>query len=323
MQQVTMADVAARAGVSRALVSIVMRGVPGASPENRERVLRAAAELDYHPDQRARLLGSGRSRTLGVVHGLHEPFHGDLLESLYSAVAGTPWRLALEPRGRIRAEAVAVRALLDQRVEALLLLGPTAPAADLARLAARVPVVVLARSLRAGRADEVGVVRTDDEAAARTAVEHLLALGHRRIVHAHGGRAPGAAERRAGYRRAVTAAGLVPELVHGPDHEVVDDLVAALPDAVLAFNDEAAAGLLHTLRARGVAVPGDVSVVGFDDSSVAALPTVSLTTVGQDADRLARLAVEQAEGRVEGVEAVQREVVVPPRLVVRGSTRAR
>jgi DNA-binding LacI/PurR family transcriptional regulator len=115
----------------------------------------------------------------------------------------------------------------------------------------------------------------------------------------------------------------VPELVHGPDHEVVDDLVAALPDAVLAFNDEAAAGLLHTLRARGVAVPGDVSVVGFDDSSVAALPTVSLTTVGQDADRLARLAVEQAEGRVEGVEAVQREVVVPPRLVVRGSTRAR
>ncbi|WP_432510644.1 LacI family DNA-binding transcriptional regulator [Kineococcus sp. SYSU DK001] len=318
MQQVTMADVAARAGVSRALVSIVMRGVPGASPANRERVLRAAAELDYHPDQRARLLGSGRSRTLGVVHGLHEPFHGDLLEALYATVGPGPWRIALEPRGRTRSEAQAVRALLDQRVEALLLLGPALPTADLTDLAARVPVVVLARAVRSSA---VAVVRTDDDAAARTAVAHLTGLGHRRIVHLHGGRAPGAAERRAGYRAAVTAAGLQPELLTGDS--AVDAIATDPPDAVLAFNDETAAALMHTLRARGVAVPGDVSVVGFDDSSVAALPTVSLTTVGQDAAALARHAVEQAEARVEDTGTARREVVVAPRLVVRGSTRAR
>lgn len=313
-----MADVAARAGVSRALVSIVLRGVPGASPANRERVLRAAAELDYHPDQRARLLGSGRSRTLGVVHGLHEPFHGDLLEALYATVGPGPWRIALEPRGRTRTEARAVRALLDQRVEALLLLGPALHTADLTELAARVPVVVLARAVRSG---PVAVVRTDDDAAARTAVEHLTGLGHRRIVHLHGGRAPGAAERRAGYRAAVTAAGLRPELITGDT--AVDALAADPPDAVVAFNDETAAGLMHALRTRGLTVPGDVSVVGFDDSSVAALPTVSLTTVGQDAAALARHAVDQAEARVEGTGEARREVVVAPRLVVRGSTRAR
>ncbi|ABS05618.1 LacI family DNA-binding transcriptional regulator [Kineococcus radiotolerans] len=324
-QPVTMADVAARAGVSRALVSIVLRGVPGASATNRERVLRAAAELDYHPDERARLLGSGRSRRLGVVHGLHEPFHGELLDALYAAVAGTPWRLTLEPRSRTRPEPAAVRALLDQRVEALVLLGPGSGRAALQELGARVPVVVVARALP--RVD-AGVVRTDDDAGARLAVEHLLALGHRRVVHVHGGRAPGAAERRAGYRRAVREAGLRPELVAGGGDGAAGEAAAAAllagppPEAVLAFNDECAAGLLHALRARGTAVPADVSLVGFDDSTVAALSTVSLTTVAQDPAALARHAVAEAVARVEG-DTDRPEVVVAPRLVVRGTTTGR
>ena len=79
---ITMADVAERAGVSRALVSIVFRGAPGASPESRERVMRAAEELSYRPDRRARLLGSSRSRTVGVIFGLHREFHAELVEWL-------------------------------------------------------------------------------------------------------------------------------------------------------------------------------------------------------------------------------------------------
>ena len=82
---VTMADVAASAGVSRALVSIVFRGVPGASPETRQRVMEAAEQLSYRPDQRARLLGSHRSRTVGVVFGLHHEFHAEVVEALYGA----------------------------------------------------------------------------------------------------------------------------------------------------------------------------------------------------------------------------------------------
>ena len=92
---VTMADVAERAGVSRALVSIVFRDVPGASAATRERVMQAAEELSYRPDQRARLLGSNRSRTVGVTFGLHQEFHAEIVEGLYRAVEGTGYDLVL------------------------------------------------------------------------------------------------------------------------------------------------------------------------------------------------------------------------------------
>ena len=327
-QPVTMADVAARAGVSRALVSIVVRGVPGASPASREKVLRAAAELDYHPDQRARLLGAARSRTLGVVLDLRQPFHGELVEALYAAVdrdgrAGAGWRLALEPTVPSRPPATAVRSLLDHRCEAVLLLGPTSPAAELARLAERLPGVVLARAVEAVGVD---VVRTDDEAGARLATEHLLALGHRRLAHLHGGRSPGAAQRRAGYRAAVRAAGVRAELVAGGPGESDGQAAAPRllrpdgPTAVLAFNDACAVGLLAAARARGTAVPERLSIVGYDDSAVAALPSVALTTIGQDAAALAEHAVQRAVGRAEDPRAPAAEVVVAPRVVRRRTT---
>lgn len=324
-QAVTMADVAVRAGVSRALVSIVLRGVPGASPDNREKVLAAAAALDYHPDQRARLLGSSRSRTLGVVYDLHRPFHGEVLEELYAAVTGGAWRIAVEPTAPSRPERTAVRALLDQRCEAVLLLGPTTSAAALAELAERVPVVCVARSVRRPGVD---VVRTDDALGARSAVEHLLGLGHTRIAHVHGGRAPGATERRAGYRAALRAAGSDPELVPGGPGEADGQRAAPEvlrpggPTAVLAFNDACAAGLLAAARGRGTAVPGDLSIVGYDDSAVAALTSISLTTVGQDSRALARRAVERAVARVEDASLDASETVIAPRLVPRGTTAA-
>ena len=324
-QQVTMADVAAHAGVSRALVSIVLRGVPGASPQNRAKVLAAAAALDYHPDQRARLLGSRRSRTIGVVYDLHRPFHGEVLEELYAAVSDGSWRLAVEPTAPSRPERTAVRALLDQRCEAVLLVGPTTSAAALAELAARVPVVSVARAVRRPGVD---VVRTDDALGARLAVEHLVGLGHARIAHAHGGRAPGASERRAGYRAAVRAAGGGPDLVEGGLGEADGQRAAPEllrpggPTAVLAFNDACAAGLLAAVRGRGRSVPGDLSIVGYDDSAVAALAPVSLTTVGQDSRELARQAVQRAVARVEDASLPASETVISPHLVQRSTTAA-
>lgn len=323
---VTMEDVAARAGVSRALVSIVVRGVPGASPATRERVLRAAAELDYRPDQRARLLGRSRSRTIGVVYGLRAAFHAEVVEQLYRAVEDGDYELALSAAAPSRPEARAVRALLDYRCEALVLLGPTLPRAAIEELAGRVPVVVVARALRCRTVD---VVRTDDAAGARLAVEHLLSLGHERIAHVDGGRAPGAAERRRGHRAAMEKAGLgdrVRVVPGGPTEGSGERAVAALPSrsrptAVTAFNDICAVGALGAARARGLRVPGDLSVVGYDDSQVAALATVDLTTVAQDAGTLAASALERAQARLEDPPgAPGREVVVAPRLVVRGTT---
>ncbi|WP_432483241.1 LacI family DNA-binding transcriptional regulator [Kineococcus esterisolvens] len=327
----TLADVAREAGVSRALVSIVMRGVPGASPQNREHVLRVAAELDYQPDQRARLLGSGRSRTLGVVFGLREPFHGDLVEALYSAVSATDWRLSLQPRMERRPEAVAVRELLAERVEAVVLVGSLMDRGALSELAERVPVVLLARSLPPdGQVQGVGTVRTDDEAGIELALHHLLDLGHRHIAYVHGQRAPGAAERRRAYRKVLTAAGLPVDLVAGGTTSTSGEKAAVAltercgaerPTAVLAFNDVCAAGLLASLRAHDVTVPDKLSVVGFDDSAIASLETVSLTTVGQDVHLLAAEAVAQATQRVEQ-EINPANAVIAPQLIVRRTTSA-
>jgi DNA-binding LacI/PurR family transcriptional regulator len=326
-RSVTMVDVAERAGVSRALVSIVFRGVPGASPETRRRVIQAAEELDYRPDQRARLLGSNRSRTVGVVFGLRHEFHAEVVEALYHSVEATGYDLALGATAPTRDERRVAQTLLDYRCEALILVGPTLPRAAVEQLAERLPVVVVARALRSRSVD---VVRTDDVAGARLAVEHLAGLGHRSIAHVHGGRAPGAAERRRGYRSAMRELGLDAEareisggLQEEDGERAAAGLVADPPTtAVTAFNDHCAAGLLFELRARGAHVPGDLSVVGYDDSHLAGLSSVALTTVAQDSRALASaalgLAVSRAEAGPGGPSPT--EIVVPPRLVVRRTT---
>src|SRR5919112_2248247 len=323
----TMADVAARAGVSKALVSIVFRSAPGASPESRERVMRAAAELDYRPDHRARLLGRGRSRTIGVVFGLHREFHGSLVEYLYGAADGSGWDLALGACAPSRNEHTAIRALLEQRCEALLLLGPTMRNGDLADLATRSPVVVVARAVRSNLVD---VVRTDDVTGGRLGVEHLAALGHRSLVHVDGGRAPGAAERRRGFRRAVVDFGLEGRVLNGgtgdtdgarsADGVVASWRAAGAATGITMFNDNSAAGLLAALRAQRVSVPGDLSLVGYDDTRVAALTGVALTTVAQDPQTLARVAIELATGRIQDRDRPCTEAVVAPSLVVRATT---
>jgi DNA-binding LacI/PurR family transcriptional regulator len=326
-RSVTMADVAERAGVSRALVSIVFRGVPGASPDTRRRVMQAAEDLGYRPDQRARLLGRNRSHTVGVVFGLHHEFHAEVVEDLYRSVETTGYDLVLGAAAPSRDERLAAQSVLDYRCEAVILIGPTMPRTAIEQLAERLPVVVVARALRSRALD---VVRTDDVAGARLAVEHLAGLGHRSIAHVHGGRAPGAAARRRGYRTAMRELGLGAEareigggLTEEDGERAATGLAADTPvTAVTAFNDRCAAGLLFELRARGTRVPEDVSVVGYDDSHIAGLSSVALTTVAQDSAALASSALAVAVSRVEAGpgRASPTEVVVPPRLVVRRTT---
>jgi DNA-binding LacI/PurR family transcriptional regulator len=288
--------------------------------------MRAADELAYRPDRRARLLGSSRSRTIGVVFGLHREFHTEVVEQLYRTVEQGDFELALGAVAPTRDERTAVRSLLEFRCEALVLVGPTMPRRDLDELAAQVPVVVLARELRAPSVD---VVRTDDEAGARLAVEHLTGLGHRAIVHVDGHRAPGAAQRRRGYRAAMADAGLArhERIVRGGlgDEDGERAAVELLsgrrrPTAVTAFNDHCAAGLLASARQRGADVPRKLSLVGYDDSHIAGLSSISLTTVAQDARALAEAALDRATLRADDAGALPVEIVVPPHLVVRSTT---
>lgn len=324
-----MEDVAALAGVSRALVSIVFRDQPGASAETRRRVFAAADCLHYRPDHRARLLGRKRTGLVGVVFSMRHTFHGDLVEALYAHAEPAGFEVALSAVTPTRDERTAIAALQSYRCEALLLLGPELAEDELIALSRSVPVVTVARSLssRALALGSIDVVRSDDSAGAAAAVDHLVREGHTTIWHIDGRRAPGATDRRRGYRAAMRHAGLPSRVLPGGMTEDRGAAAAQVlladaerPSAVTVFNDSSAVGLLDTLRRAGVDVPGDLSVVGYDDDRVAQLPSVDLTTVRQDADRLASAVVEQAMDRINGRAA--RQTVIPPTLVVRGTTGA-
>ncbi|GIE98724.1 LacI family DNA-binding transcriptional regulator [Paractinoplanes rishiriensis] len=320
----TLADVAARAGVSKSLVSLVMRGEPGAGTDTRRRVREAADELGYQPDSRARLLRSGRSRLLGVVFGIQHAFHVDLVTALYTAARDRGYELALSAVTPDRDEAEATAGLLQDRCEALIMLGPQTPAPALAQIATRLPVVVLARGVRG-----LDVIRTADADGLHQAVDHLALLGHQRIAHIDGGRAPGAADRRRGYREAMHAHGLrrhvqvVPGGLTETDgataaHTLLDDNEP--PTAVTVFNDRCATGVLDVLARAGARVPDQISVVGFDDSHLARLAHINLTTIAQDVPAMTELAVARAVDRINGVAVAHPTSVVAPHLVVRGTT---
>jgi DNA-binding LacI/PurR family transcriptional regulator len=310
--------------VSVALASIVMRGVPGAGAATRERVLDVAERLGYRPDSRARLLRSGRSHLLGVVFDVRHAFHHGLLTGLYTAAEAAGYQLALSAVTPRRDERTAVASLLEDRCEALVLFGPRMRIGELAALTARLPVVAMGRGVRHV---DVDVIHTDDARGSREAVDHLVTLGHRRIAHVDGGRAHGAAERRNGYRAAMRRHGLA-DLVRvvpgGPGEDdgagAAPGLLADPPTAVTVFNDLSATGLLQVVRRHGLDVPGDLSVVGYDDSSVSRLAHIDLTTVAQDVDAMAAHAVGRAIERIEGVPVGRRSVVTAPHLVVRGTT---
>jgi DNA-binding LacI/PurR family transcriptional regulator len=321
-------DVAARVGLSPATVSLVLRNVPGPSAQTRRRVLEAAADLGYRPDRTASLLARRRTRLLGVMMDIRSPFHCELVEDLHEVADGLGYDVVLSTVGRSRDEQRAVDTLVDFRCEALILLGPDAPAARLAALARQLPVVVIGRRVGAPGID---VVRSADDQGVGLAVDHLAELGHCTIAYLDGGKGTIAADRRGGYRRAMRRHQLGDHVRILPgDHTEEAGMRAAAtllaesepPTAVVAFNDRGALGLMDAFNRAGIDIPQALSVVGYDDSPIAHLAHVNLTTVGQNARQQAERAVAAATERVEDGRTSPHEVVLPPQLVVRGTTAA-
>ena len=321
-------DVAAEAGVSTASASLVLRGAPGPSGTTRDRVLDAAARLGYRPDRAASLLARRRSRLIGVVMDVRSTFHAQMVEDVHEAAEEYGYDLVLSTVTRTRDEGRAVETLLDSRCEALILLGPEAPAARLSALDRQLPVVAVGRPVPSAGLD---VVRAADDEGVALAVDHLVGLGHRRIAYVDGGRGVIAAGRRRGYQRAMRRhrLGAFLRVVEGDRSEESGARAARTlfgpelsPTAVLTYNDRSAVGLLDALLRSGVDVPGAVSVVGYDDSPLSRLAHIDLTTVSQDSRQLMRHAVAVVVERLDGGRTEHREVVVVPRLVVRGTTGA-
>jgi len=333
----SMSDVAAVAGVSHQTVSRVLNGHPSVRGQTRERVLAAIETLGYRRNSAARALATARSDTLGVVTT------GSVLFGPTSTL------VAVEGAARDRGYFVSVATLrthdssamlaalehfMAQGVEGIVVIAPQDDvAAAVESFRAPVPVVVVAAS-DDDRTTPAGPgtlsLAVDQRLGARIATEHLLDLGHRDVVHVAGPQDWfDARERAAGWRAALESRGVAPTRPRvcswsaGDGYAAGRDLAEAVaagegPTAVLAGNDQLALGLLRALWERGLDVPGDVSVVGFDDVEGAAYFVPPLTTVRQPFDVLGARAVAMVHGALAGA-AVPTERIAPE-LVVRSST---
>jgi DNA-binding LacI/PurR family transcriptional regulator len=322
-----MHDVAALAGVSHQTVSRVLNGGTVKS-QTRTRVLAAMQELDYRPNTAARVLATGRSRTLGVL-SLDSTLFGpaSTLHAIESAARDARYFLSVASLRSLDRSSVqeALGRLADQAVEGAIVIAPLTSAHQALRgLPSGLPVVAVEGDAQA----DVAVVAVDQVAGARTATQHLLSLGHRTVWHVAG--PPDWLEaqgRVAGWRAALEGVGAdVPPPLSGDwsprSGFEAGQLLARMSDvsAVFVANDQMALGLLRALHERGLRVPEDVSVVGFDDIGEAAYYTPPLTTVRQDFAEVGRRSIELLLAQVRsGARSAERQVV-PAELIVRQST---
>jgi len=324
----TILDVAERAGVSKSLVSLVLRGSDRVREEKRMAVLRAAEELGYRPNAVARSLVRRRTNVIGVMlSDLHNLFFVEVVDGIEAEALSAQYRALINTGSRLpEREWEAIETLLQLRTDGMILAGPVLPARRILAAAAAVPVVLAARASRWASVDSVA---NDDRAGARLAVDHLVSLGHRDIAHVDGGPGAGASARRTGYLDAMRHHGLGAEAVvaHGDFTEEggadgIDRLLATgrRPTAVFVSNDLAAVGALHALEQHGLRVPQDISVVGYDNTSLAALGHISLSTIDQPRRQIGAIAVRLLLERLEEGRRRARHVIVPPSLVVRRTT---
>ncbi|KAB2344341.1 LacI family DNA-binding transcriptional regulator [Actinomadura rudentiformis] len=332
-RRVTIADVASHAKVSTTAVSKVIRNAYGVSPAMRERVNAAIEELGYRPHAAARAM-RGRTYTIGLMlPHIRNPFFADILDGLMDQLAGTDYQAIMIQGGATRTtERRAVDALIDRQVDGIVMVAPLAAKTRLEEVAGQIPTVVLGRHERSTVYD---AVFDDDETGAELAVQHLIDLGHRRIAHIthqdDSSARPGDLLhkiRSEAYERVMREHGLADEIAVATTYYSEEggyqgtlELLnrSPRPTAIFAGADQAAFGALAAVHESGLSVPGDVSIAGYDNTRLAALPNISLTSVDQNGALMGktsgRLLLERFEGRTSAVR-----FSVTPRLVQRNST---
>ena len=324
MPAVTIKDVARAAGVSPATVCRALSTPELVRPTTRERVLKLAGELGYHPNRAARGLITGRTGNIGlIVPDLANPFFPAIVKAVQNRARESDYSVFLADTDEDPSvEAELVRALSKQ-VDGIVLCSPRMSEEDLRSVAGETPMVLLNR--RVGRMPAVTVDNLDGM---RQAVAHLSALGHRRIAYVAGPRMSWSNRERVRGLRAVSAAAgievvdvgnVVPQFSGGV--AAADLVLAAGVTAVVAYNDLIALGLLSRFDARGVSVPSGISVIGFDDIVLAGMVNPPLTTIAQPKEQTGRAGVDlllQLMEEPDRAGVARRELT--SQLMVRGST---
>lgn len=321
----TINDIAEKAGVSKSLVSLVIRNSPHVSDERRIAVLRAAEDLQYRPNAMARSLVRQKTHVLGcVISDLHNPFFADMADGIEEAAGQAGYRTLfasgfMDPDR----EEKAIDTLMQLRIDGLIVAGPVAGSKFEAQ-AGLVPTVLLARDTSSNAVDSIA---NDDFQGAQLAVDHLAGLAHRRIVHIDGGRGSGAGKRRAGYESRMRWHGLPPLVIGGEYTEEGGEKAMSeilgwekRPTAVFAPNDFAAFGALNVMDAAGLKVPEHVSLIGYDDNQFAGLGRFDLTTIRQPKFEMGERAVRLLIERLEDDQPGTTHAVLQPTLVVRSTT---
>ena len=318
----TIRDVAARAGVSPATVSRVFSQPEAVAPDTRQRVLAAAEELRYAPNPVARSLARRRTGNLGiVVPDIVNSFSAVVIKAVQQEARREEYALFVAASDEVADDEERWARALAPQVDGLLLASPVSSDACLRELAETVPLVITNRLL-----DDVSAVLTESAAATGHAVEHLHALGHRNLIYLAGPDGYSNSCRVSHLQAACTRLGLDAEIL-GPfparfssGVRAADLVLAAGATAVVAFNDDIAAGLLNRFADRGVRVPDDVSVVGHDDTALAEMVTPRLTTVHIPAAATGATATQLLIQHIRGANGAARRYELSSELIVRRST---
>lgn len=320
----TIAEVAERAGVSASTVSRVMNGRFGGDPAVAERVRQAAAELRYSPNHLARSFALGQTSAIGfLVPDLANPSIQAVLAALSKAAAGDGYRVLVADSAEAVDDEPLLAAEIRRRSDALVLCAPRMSDAELVRVAETLAPVVLVNRSNPGAA--APTVTVDSRAGFAALARHLCALGHRRLAYVTG--PPGVATRNRvnGINDVVAEVDgvTVVRIEGGASSEdgvaAVEEVIASGATGVLAFNDLVAIGLVHGLTERGVRVPDDVSVTGFDDIPFSRYMSPALTTESVPHRKLGEMAWARMHALLRGTEP-DHDVVFQPRLEVRRST---
>lgn len=322
----TIADVAKLANVSKATVSRVLNSLP-VSEQTYQRVISAIKSLNYRPNAQARSLTLRRTNLIGVVGpfmgGL---FYGELLTGIISVMSGTDnFVTVYGTENTANEENVIHRLLSEQRVDGLIVMTPRVVKHDIFKSFKNFPIVVVDGAL-----DYVPSVVSDNCEGAKTATEHLIRLGHQRIAIITG--PPGSresAERCSGFKSALAENDLkVPEAyIRAGNYDIasgrcaMEELLEQIPrpTAVLAANDLMAIGGIELLKEKGLSIPGDMAVVGFDDTILAPRVTPALTTVRQPIFEMGRVAARRLLDSISKVETYATRTILRCELVVRAS----